>query len=318
MTKKTGVLLTNTGTPDAPTPNAIRKYLREFLSDKRIVQIPRLLWWPILYGLILPIRPQKSVKQYLRIWTSSGSPMRFFMQTLQDKLSKKMEMPVAIGMNYGNPSIQEGLESLRIQQVEKIIVLPLYPQFSHTTTSSSFDRVKAAIRQWPHAPEMIFSSSYAHNQPYIQALANTILQTWAQQGSRSHLLISFHGIPQRYVRKGDPYQQQCELTANLLANAMKLTPDEWTLCYQSQFGYDKWLKPSTFDVLTQLPQRHIKHIDVVCPGFAIDCLETLEEMVIRGKEVFQAAGGELLRYIPALNDSHQQVDLLASIIHTKI
>lgn len=307
---KSGILLTNTGTPSAPTPKAVRAYLREFLSDKRVVKIPRLIWLPILYGLVLPFRPKRSVKLYEKIWTAQGSPMRVFMQKIAVSLQNKLGMPVEVGMNYGTPSIQQALKNLQDQQVEEIAVIPLFPQYSDTTTASSFDRVNHELKKAKPTPTLYFIKDYATNPNYIRALANTI----QQHGIAEHLLISFHGIPKRFVQSGDPYQQQCEQTANLLAQKLKLSKQQWTLCYQSQFGYDEWLKPSTQQLLTELPTQGVKNIAVVCPGFSVDCLETLEEIAIRGKEIFLEHGGESLRYIPALNDSDAQVEMLSVIL----
>jgi ferrochelatase len=308
MTKKYGVLITNTGTPDAPTTTAVRKYLREFLSDKRIVQLPRLIWLPILYGLILPTRPRKSAELYQTIWTEDGSPLRVIMQKIRSALMDTMSVPVEIGMNYGNPSIKEGLQKLRQQEVDEIIILPLFPQHSHTTTASTFDRVTAAVAKQP-----LLIHSYADHPLYIQALAASVQHFWKKQNAPRHLLISFHGIPQSFVKGGDPYQTQCELTSRLIANALNLPKDKWTLCYQSQFGYAKWLKPSTFDLLTEFPKQGIQDVDIICPGFAVDCLETLEEIAIRSNEMFIRAGGRSLRYIPALNDSDEHIKLLANL-----
>jgi ferrochelatase len=310
---KFGILLTNTGTPDAPTPGAVRRYLAEFLSDRRIVQLPRLIWLPILYGIILVVRPKRSAKLYHEIWTPEGSPMRVIMQRISEKLSGKLNIPVELGMNYGNPSIRDGLASLCAQDVEKIIVLPLYPQFSHTTTSSTYDRVKAVTKNDMAFPPIISITSYAANTDYIHALAKRIQDTWKQGGRPDHLLISFHGIPERFVKAGDPYQTECETSARLLADALALKPEEWTLCYQSVFGYDKWLQPSTQALFESLPVAGVKKLDIICPGFATDCLETLEEIAKTGAESFLAAGGETFRYIPALNDTDEQIALLAQI-----
>jgi ferrochelatase len=305
-----GILLTNTGTPDAPTTRAVRSYLREFLSDKRVVQLPRLIWLPILYGFVLTLRPSKSAKLYENIWTPQGSPMRVAMQSLRERLHAKLSVPVEIGMNYGNPSIKSGISLLQNQGVDKIIVLPLFPQYSHTSTASSLDRVLA-----PHA---ICNKSYADHPDYIAALAASVRESWKTHGKSPHLLISFHGIPERFIKQGDPYQSECEITATLLAKSLQLSPSQWTLCYQSQFGYDKWLKPSTFDLLKTLPERGLRQVDVICPGFAVDCLETLEEIAIRGQEIFHQGGGKTLRYIPALNDTSAQVDLLATLALSKL
>jgi len=316
--KKIGVLLTNTGTPDAPTPSAVRRYLREFLSDKRIVKLPRLIWLPILYGFVLTLRPRRSAKLYQRIWTSKGSPMRAIMQELSLSLQNKLagSYAVQIGMNYGNPSIRHGLQQLRHQQLDKLIVLPLYPQYSDTTTASTMDRVKTALKSWPSPlPEVEIIKEYSSNSVYIRALKNSLLKAWANKNPAQHLLISFHGIPESFIEEGDPYQTQCEQTAKLLASSLQLSNDQWTLCYQSQFGYAKWLKPSTQTLLSELPGRGIKSIDVICPGFAIDCLETLEEIAMSGQEIFHQAGGETLNYVPALNNSDAQIEILADIIH---
>lgn len=308
-----GILLTNTGTPDQPTKQAVRAYLRDFLSDKRIVKIPRLIWLPILYGLILTTRPAKSAKLYQKIWTPQGSPMRYLMQQIRMMLQKKLNAHsndiyvVELGMNYGNPSIQLGLDKLRKHKAAKIIVLPLFPQYSDTTTAASYDRIK-------FTDNMVPIHNYASHPDYIDALAKTVQTYWSEKGKSSHLLISFHGIPQRFAADGDPYANQCELTAKLLAQTLQLTPQQWTLCYQSQFGYDKWLQPSTQALFNDLPQRGIKQVDVICPGFAVDCLETLEEIAIRGQETFLAAGGESLRYIPALNDSPLHIEILHQLI----
>lgn len=311
---KIGILLTNTGTPDAPTTNAVRRYLREFLSDKRIVQLPRIIWLPILYGIILPLRPRKSAALYQKIWTTD-SPMRLTMQALAGILEKHLpSTAIQIGMNYGSPSISSALKKLSEQPVEKIIALPLFPQFSHTSTSSSFDRIHKALTKWNINTPVHYVNDYHDHPAYIQALADSVKRMWEQTRQANFLLISFHGIPERFVAQGDPYAKQCERTAQLLADALKLPPDRWTLCYQSQFGYDKWLKPSTQALLTELPAKGIKQIDIICPGFSVDCLETLEEIQTTGAESFIHSGGKTLRYIPALNDTPAHVDLIAQLI----
>lgn len=318
MQKKTGILLTNTGTPDAPTASAVRRYLREFLSDTRVVKIPRIIWLPILYLFILTFRPRKSAELYKKIWSHEGAPMRVIMQKLRGKLQKAVDADhtnifIEIGMNYGNPSIHEGLEKLRAKNIDSLIVLPLYPQYSNTTTASTFDRICIALQKWPALPAIQILRNYSSQPEYISALAHSTREFWRQHGRQQHLLISFHGLPKRFADAGDPYPQQCEQTAKLLAAALNLPTDQWTLCYQSQFGYDKWLQPSTQELLVALPTRGIKQLDVICPGFSIDCLETLEEIAKRGKEDFIVAGGTELRMIPALNDSDEQVKLLKHI-----
>jgi len=319
MPKKIGVLLTNTGTPDAPTTSAVRRYLREFLSDPRVVKIPRLAWLPILYLLILPFRSSKSAALYQKIWTNQGSPMRLLMRELASKTQTALQqsgyaIAIEVGMNYGNPSITSALEKLREQQIDELIVLPLYPQYSNTTTASSFDHVVDALQSWPALPGIKMIRDYASHPDYIAALAASARAFWEAQGDRHHLLISFHGLPKRFAEAGDPYPQQCEQTAQLLAAALNLKADQWTLCYQSQFGYDKWLQPSTQTLINTLPQQGTKAVDVICPGFSVDCLETLEEVAKRGKEDFLTAGGTQLRMIPALNDGALHIDLLKEII----
>jgi ferrochelatase len=318
MSSKIGVLLTNTGSPDAPTTSAVRRYLREFLSDRRVVKIPRLVWLPILYLFILPLRPRKSALLYQKIWTPHGSPMRFLMHKLQYKLRDKINTDgdsyaVEVGMNYGNPSISHALEKLRQQNIDKLIVLPLYPQYSNTTCASTFDRVTAALQTMPSLPHIKFIRDYHNHPAYIAALAKSVKDFWQTHNKAEHMLISFHGLPKRFAEAGDPYPEQCEQTASLLATALNLTPDQWTLCYQSQFGYDKWLQPSTQKLLETLPARGIKNLDVICPGFSIDCLETLEEIAKQGAHDFSAAGGTQLRMIPALNDSDAQVEMIKLI-----
>lgn len=315
---KIGILLTNTGTPAAPTPKAVREYLAEFLADKRIVHLPRLIWLPILYGLVLPLRAKHSAKLYQAIWTTNGSPMLVKMQAVAGALKRRLQtrgdIEVTVGMHYGEPSIAHGLDMLRQQNVDKVIVLPLFPQYSNATTASTYDRVIKALSKWNHLPHVNFISNYAEDDHYIQAVAQSIRETWYSQGAANHLLISFHGLPERFVRDGDPYQLQCEATAARIAEQLGLPNDKWTLCYQSQFGYDKWLKPSTQTLLSELPKRGIKRVDVVCPGFSVDCLETLEEISQQGKTLFVEAGGGALRYIPALNESSAQIEMLSHLV----
>ncbi len=321
MPPKLGILLINTGTPDAPTSSAVRHYLREFLSDKRVVHLSRLIWWPILYGIILNKRPQASAKLYQKIWMPAGSPMRVIMQTLCERLQQTIHQHhhtnviVAMGMNYGTPSIPHALERLQQQQVDDIIVLPLFPQYSDTTTASSFDRVQQALKKWSVPPKLRKINDYYADPNYICALAASYR---AHHPSAEHLLISFHGIPERYTQLGDPYATQCEETARLLATELQLPATKWTLCYQSRFGYSKWLQPFTQTILSELPPRGIKTVDVICPGFAIDCLETLEEINIRGKELFLKSGGISLNYISALNDNNAHVDVLAKLLFDNI
>jgi len=315
-----GVLLVNLGTPDAPTTKALRKYLREFLSDPRVVKIPRLLWWLILYGFILPFRPQRSAKLYQNIWTKQGSPLKVLSQQLTDKIQQQLDQQapdtyrVVLGMRYGNPSIKAALATLPLANMEKLIIFPLYPQYSATTTASVFDGVAAALQKSNWLPQLTMINQYASNPAYITAIAESIKQYWQQNGRGEKLLFSFHGIPKQFISDGDPYEAYCKLTTTQVAQQLDLTADEWQLVFQSRFGKAEWLTPYCDITLQGLAQKGYKTIDIICPGFAVDCLETLEEIAIQNKELFIQAGGEKLNYIPALNDSDPHANLLANII----
>lgn len=309
--KHVGILLTNTGTPDNASKEALKKYLREFLSDKRIVQLPRIIWFPILFGIILPFRSNR-FNLYQMILQENELPLRYFMQKLKNQISKVLsesdnQYLVEIGMNYGNPSIKDALRKLEQAKIDELITLPLFPQYSNTTTAASHDKLIKSLNAWQKLPTNFFIQDYADHPAYIDSLANSLRHFWNQQGRSEHLLISFHGIPKRYIAKGDIYQERVELTTKLLTEKLGLHENEWTLCYQSQFGYDKWLTPSTQLLCKTLPKRGIKTIDVICPGFSVDCLETLEEIAIRAKEMFLQAGGKSLQYCPALNLDYQYI-----------
>lgn len=310
---KIGILLTNIGSPSHPTSKAVRHYLKKFLSDRRVVEIPRALWLPILYGIILPFRARSSAKLYQKIWTITGAPLVTHMQAIADKLTAQLQLPVVIGMHYGQPSIKTALENLRAQQIEKILILPLYPQYSATTTASTFDLVAATLRKWRNIPEIRMVHDYAIDQNYIDALCATI-----QKVPAHHLLFSFHGIPKRCIKLGDPYQQQCYATVQKITQKLQLEPNQWTLTFQSRLGRAEWLTPYTDKVLAELPKQGITNINVVCPGFAVDCLETLEEIALRGAEQFTHAGGKSFHYIPALNASTDSIHMLEKIIQKHI
>lgn len=305
-----GVLLTNIGSPDAPTPQAVKTYLKKFLSDKRVVEIPRFLWWIILNGFILRTRPKKSAELYKKIWTTNGSPLTYTSEQLAKKLQAELGIPVEIGMHYGNPSIQVGLENLRAKKIKKIFILPMYPQYSGATSASTFDQVADVLRDWREIPEIIYLNQYHTHVDYIQAICDSV------PNSFEHLLFSFHGIPKRFIDRGDPYEEQCYKTANLIAEKLQLSKDQWTISFQSRLGRAEWLKPYTEKVLSELPTQGITNLHVICPGFAIDCLETLEEIALRGKEQFLQAGGKSFTYISALNDSANQVAILNSLIRS--
>ncbi len=317
MASETGVLVVNLGTPDAPTPAAVRRFLAEFLSDPRVIDLPRLLWQPLLRGLILPFRPQKSARAYRKIWTPAGSPLLTGTEALTRALARRLASlrtgvpAVAMGMTYGNPSISEALERLRSKGLRRLIVLPLYPQYSATTTAAGLDRVEAALSRWPSAPEISVIEDYHADEGHIAALTASIASA---RTPWEHLLFSFHGIPRRYADAGDPYGDRCHATARLVAERLALPAGRWSIAFQSRVGGARWLEPYTEDRLRELAAGDAKRIAVACPGFAVDCLETLEEIAIRGRETFLAAGGLEFEYIPALNDDAAQVECLARLV----
>lgn len=312
---RTGVLLINLGTPDAPTAPAVRRYLAEFLGDPRVVEIPRAIWLPILYGFILPFRPARVARNYAGIWMEEGSPLLVHSQRLAQRLEDSLDdVPVELGMSYGNPSIEAALSRLEAQQVEQIVVLPLYPQYSATTTAASFDVLARCLGGRRKIPGLSLIRDY-HDQPaYIDALADSVRAHWDQHGRGEHLVMSFHGIPKRNVDLGDPYALQCDRSAALLAQALDLAPSDWSLVFQSRFGKAEWLQPYADERFRELAQQGIATLDVLCPGFAADCLETLEEIAVEYDEAFREAGGKALRYIPALNDAPAHADALRASI----
>lgn len=319
-----GVLLINLGTPDAPTAPALRRYLAEFLADPDVVTLPRLLWLPLLYLVVLRTRPAKSAEAYARIWTPEGSPLLLNSRAIEAKLQVAMQpkggtpMAVALGMRYGNPSIGSALASLRRAGVSRLLVLPLYPQYAAATTASSCRAVSRELKRMDWSPQLGTVHDY-HDQPaYISALAESVRGFWRKRGQGQKLLISFHGIPQQVVEAGDPYARQCHFTAAALARQLGLRDDQWQICFQSRFGRAQWLQPYTEQVLKDCAAAGVRDVDVVCPGFAADCLETLEEIALRYAEGFRAAGGGALRYIPALNDSEGNVRALADVAITHL
>ncbi len=323
MSKNTefAVLLVNLGTPDEPTPKAVRRYLREFLWDKRVVDAPRWLWWLVLNGVILLFRPRKVARLYASVWKAQGSPLLHYTRQLAEKLQTALTstygtpIPVIPTMTYGNPSIASAIQQLEALNVKKLIVLPLYPQYSATTTAASFDAIAKQFKLCRDIPEIIFIRDYYQCPEYIDALKQSVEQAPKQENSL--LVISFHGIPLRYKRLGDPYPHECEETAQRLATALQLKNDQWILTFQSRFGREEWLQPYTDKTLEELPAKGIKHLQIMCPGFAVDCLETLEEIQEENQEVFKDAGGESYTYIPCLNDTQAHVSLLEQLIKTK-
>ena len=315
-----GVLLVNLGTPDEPTPTAVRRYLKQFLSDGRVVEIPKAIWWCILNGIILRTRPAKSAKLYASVWEEAGSPLlkygKLQQQALQSEMSIRFNGPVHVqlAMRYGNPSILQGLRDLRSQGARRLLVLPLYPQYSAATTATTYDAVSLEMRRWRWLPEIRFINQYHDNPRYIEALASSVKAFWAEHGQQQKLVMSFHGLPKRNLELGDPYHCQCHKTGRLLAEALQLKPGQWMVTFQSRFGKAEWLKPYTDKTLEMLAQQGVKGVDVVCPGFSADCLETLEEIAVENRDVFKEAGGEGYAYIPALNESAEHIQVLADLI----
>jgi ferrochelatase len=318
MTIKTGLLLTNLGSPSAPTTKAVRRFLKDFLWDKRVVNIPRPVWWLILNFFVLPFRPKKSAHAYQAVWDAEkGSPLTFFTRQLSEKLAvclAEKNITVDYAMRYGEPSIATQLRKFKAQGINDIVVLPLYPQYSSTTTASVYDDLIKELNTWRHIPSFRFISNYHQHEAHIAAVADSIQQAWQQQPKNELLLFSFHGLPQKLTEWGDPYFYQCQQTAQLLADKLGLTENEWQLVFQSRFGRAKWLQPYCVETLQALPTQGIKNVDVVCPGFAVDCLETLEEIAITNKDIFLAAGGKQYRYIQALNDSDAQLNSIISLL----
>lgn len=316
----TGVLVTNLGTPEAPTASALRRYLGEFLADPRVVEVPRFIWWCVLHGVILRLRPRRSAAAYRKVWTDEGSPLMVIAKrqstAIQDYLDANTaeKYHVELAMRYGQPSIRSGLEKLLQSNAKRIIILPLYPQYSASTTASTLDAVGNVLKTWRNIPELHFVSHYHDAPDYIGALAESITEHWQQHQRAEKLLFSFHGIPQAYFEAGDPYYCECHKTARLVAEKLNLNETDWALTFQSRFGPKQWLQPYTDKTLKSLPADGVKSVDVVCPGFSADCLETLEEINMQNREFFLEAGGENFSYIPALNDRPAHIKALANII----
>ncbi len=314
---KTAVLLVNLGTPDAPTTAAVRRYLAEFLSDPRVIETPRWIWWPILHGVILRVRPAKSAHAYSSIWTAQGSPLLVHSRALTAKLHAVFGgagVRVELAMRYGNPSLADTIARLHREGVRRLLVLPLYPQYSAASTGSAFDGATRALQslRWP--PELRFVNDYHDDSRYIDALTESVQTHWQRNGRAQKLLLSFHGLPQRCIDAGDPYLDQCRATAALLRAQLGLSESEFALSFQSRVGREVWIQPYTEELLDRWPGEGVRRIQVLCPGFAADCLETLEEIAIRDRARFIAAGGESLEYIPALNADDTHVDALAALI----
>lgn len=319
-----GVLLVNLGTPDSTDVPDVRRYLKQFLSDPRIVEVARPLWWLILNGLILRLRPAKTAEAYKSVWDEKhGSPLLRYSkeqtQALQSQLANGLNAKVVLAMRYGNPSVADAITELRSANVRRLIVLPMYPQYSGSTIASVFDEVSNQLSRLRWLPECRFINQYFDEPAYISALAQTVKEHWQQNGRAQQLVMSYHGIPQKYRTKGDPYFCQCQATSRLLADELRLSGDEFQVVFQSRFGREPWLQPYCDETLKALPAKGIKSIDVICPGFAADCLETIEEIDEENREYFMDAGGEKFSYVPALNSHSAHIEMLHSLVerHSK-
>ncbi len=322
--RRTAILLVNLGTPDAPTASALRRYLKQFLWDPRVVEIPRALWWLILHGIILTFRPAKSAAKYAKIWLEEGSPLRVHTER-QAKLLKgllgqrgHMDIKIAWAMRYGNPSISHTLNQLKQKGVERVLIFPLYPQYAASTTASVMDDVANWVKRIRNPPELRFIKQYPSHPGYIAALAASVREHWMMHGRGERLVISFHGLPQRSLLLGDPYFCWCQKTGRLLTEALGLTADDYLITFQSRFGKAKWLQPYTQPTLEKLARDGVARVDVICPGFVADCLETLEEIAMECKEAFLASGGKVFSYIPCMNERADWIAALGDIATTHL
>ena len=316
---KVGVLLLNLGTPDAPTASAVRRYLAEFLADPRVVEIPKLVWMMILHGIILRVRPAKSAALYQKVWTAAGSPLMDISLRQTAKLANKLntdnhDVSVHLAMRYGSPSVASTLQTMHQNGIDKIVVLPLYPQYAAPTTGSAFDAIAAELSKWRYIPSLHFINTYHDNADFINALANSITADFEANGKPQKLVLSYHGMPERNLHLGDPYYCFCMKTTRLVTEKLGLGKDEFVMTFQSRFGKAKWLQPYTDATLKALPQQGVRDIAIVCPAFSADCLETLEEIVGENGHLFAEAGGEKFRYIAALNDDDAHITMMANLV----
>lgn len=321
---KVGVLLLNLGTPDAPTTPALRRYLAEFLADPRVVEVPRLLWRIILHGVILRIRPSRSAKAYASVWTEQGSPLLVHTKAQAEGVEAKLkaswgeDIEVAFGMRYGNPSVSSAIDQLIAKGVRKLLVLPLYPQYSGSTSASTFDAVARDFMQRRWLPDFRFISHYHEDMGYIKAVANSIRAYQQEHGTPDKLVFSYHGVPKRYLLNGDPYHCECYKTTRLVAEELGLSKDQYMTTFQSRFGREEWLTPYTDETLKSLPSQGVKSLQVVCPGFSSDCLETIEEIDEENREYFMEAGGEHFGYIECLNASDAHIEVLTDLLQRNL
>ena len=317
---KTGVLLVNLGTPERPVCPGLRKYLGEFLMDPRVIEIPKLLRMVLVKGIIINVRSHKSAATYREIWTEGGSPLLINSLNLGKKTATQLgdEFEVEVAMRYGKPSVEEKLSVLHKKGVRNLIIIPLYPQYSGSTNGSTFDAVGLALSKQRWIPNLTFVSDYYQYPSYVKAIADSITAHWEEHGRKQKLIMSFHGVPQKYITRGDPYQSQCTETAHAVAKYLNLSDEEWMLVFQSRFGAEEWLQPYCDQTLKSLPAQGIKSVDMVCPGFSADCLETLEEIEGENKEYFMEAGGTQYSYIPCLNDCDVHAELMAEIVKSRL
>ena len=319
---KWGVLLVNSGTPASLATRDVRAFLAGLLGDPRVVELPRLLWWPILHGIILRVRPRASAKKYAAIWTPEGSPLAIESEAIRAGLEASLRAsgtPVALGMLYtGGAKVADAINSLRKAGAEGILTIPMFPQYCGASTGAVFDQVSDALRRMRSVPALKFVSNYHDDAAYVDALASSVLEHRRESGASRHLLMSFHGVPERYVTLGDPYRDQCQRTASLLAQRLGLEAGAWSVSFQSRFGKARWLQPYTSEVLAAFPKRGVKNVSVICPGFAADCLETLEEIGMENRDVFLAAGGTQYDYVPALNARTDHIAALSALASREI
>ncbi len=317
---RTGILLVNLGTPDAPDAPALKRYLKEFLWDRRVVEIPRPIWWLILNGIILNSRPKKSAAKYATVWTPEGSPLKVHTarqaRLLDGYLGLVVKSPFVVdfAMRYGTPSVASVLARLRAEGCDRVLVVPLYPQAASSTTGSTYDAVFAAMAQTRNVPELRFVKHFHDHPRYVAALAQSVRDFWSVNGRGDKLMMSFHGIPRFQLDQGDPYHCECHKTGRLLAEALGLPPDRWVLTFQSRFGKAEWLKPYTQETLETLARQGVARVDVICPGFVSDCLETLEEIAVENRAAFLHAGGRAFEYIPCLNERDDWIKALCQIV----
>ena len=321
--KQIGILLTNLGTPDSPTPEGLKKYLNEFLMDRRVVDLPRIFWVPLLKLIILNVRPRKSAKIYKAIWTDDGSPFLTFSKSILKELTSNFKdidpnITFEIGMRYGNPSIKDALNNFKEKTISKILVLPLYPQAGSPTTTSTFDAINNHIKDQSWVPNIRFVSGYHDNDDYIECLSKSIEKSFSKHGKPDKLIFSYHGMPERYLREGDPYFCFCHKTTRLVAEKLSLDSNLYDMAFQSRFGYEKWLQPYIDDMIPNLVNDGVRHLQIISPGFSVDCLETLEEINIQYRELFLEHGGKKFGYIPCLNDGLDHIEMIRSIINNNI